>query len=183
MEIIMMKFKTIGAVFASAMLFTSAAFAQMTFYETKIRDWIVFGKPQQEQLNPSCNGEKGYQDGSFFSLIKDLADGELYILFHNVTWNITDNPGNYQMRINFYRGNSVFSLTANYELLNKNTLRIRAIDPSKFLPAFMDFSRMVFIMPGTIQNAEISLAGTTAVVAAMSECIGQYKPTKPGMNL
>lgn len=179
----MMKFKTIGAVFASAMLFTSAAFAQMTFYETKIRDWIVFGKPQQEQLNPSCNGQRNYQDGSFFSLIKDLADGELYILFHNVSWNITDNPGNYQMRINFYKGNSVSGLTATYELLNKNTFRIRSIDPSKFLPLFMDFSRMVFIMPGSIPNAEVRLDGSTGVVAAMSDCVGQYKPTRPGMNL
>lgn len=178
-----MKIRTILLSLTATAFFASAAFAQMLFFQTQVRDWKVFGKPQQEHLNPSCNGEKGYQDGSFFSIIKDLADGELYILFHNVTWNITDNPGNYQMRINFYKGNSVFSLTANYELLNKNTLRIRAIDPSKFLPAFMDFSRMVFIMPGTIQNAEISLAGTTAVVAAMSECVDQYKPTKPGINL
>ena len=155
----------------------------MVFYQAQVRDWQVWGKPKHENLNPSCNGEKQYQDGSFFSLIRDLEDGELYVLFHNVTWNITDDPGNYQMRINFYKGRDVVSLPAVYELLNKNTLRIRAINPDRFLPPFLDYSRMVFIMPGSITNAEIGLTGTRAVVAEMSKCVGHYKPTKPGMPL
>lgn len=183
MEINIMKNKIICALTLTAMLFTSAAFAQNTFFHTTIRDWIVYGKDKNEQLNPSCNGEKKFQDGSFFSLIRDLADGELYILFHNVTWSITDSPGNYQMRINFYRGNTVASETATYELLNKNTLRIRSIDPSRFLPLFMEYQKMLFIMPGTIPNAEILLNGAMNVVASMSDCISRYKPSRPGIKL
>jgi hypothetical protein len=183
MEINTMKSKVIGALAATTMFFASAAFAQMTFYQSTIRDWSIMGKPRENQLNPSCSAEVKYQDGSFFTLLKDLADGELYILFRNVQWNISDDPGNYQMRINFYNGNRVVSLDAVYELLNKNTLRIRGINPERFLPLFVDFSRMLFIMPGNIQNAQVSLTGTSAVVAAMSECMRQYKPARPGINL
>lgn len=183
MENNIMKNKTICALTLTVMLFTSAAFAQNTFYHTNIRDWIVYGISNNEPLNPTCYGEKKFQDGSFFTLIKDLADGELYILFHNVSWNISDSPGNYQMRINFYRGGSVSSLTAIYELLNKNTLRIRSIDHSRFLPLFMEYQKMALIMPGSISNAEVLLKGSTNVVAAISDCISRYKPGRPGINL
>jgi hypothetical protein len=179
----MTKIKTTCALLLSVMLFTNVTFAQTTFFQTSVRDWIVYGNDQNGPLHPTCNGEKKFQDGSFFTLIKDLADGELYILFHNVTWNITDSPGNYQMRINFYRGNSVTSQTATYELLNKNTLRIRSIDPSRFLPSFMEHQKMVFIMPGSISNAEILLNGSLNVVSAMSDCMGRFKPSRPGTNL
>lgn len=178
-----MKIKTICALTLTVMLFTSAALAQNTFFHTNIRDWIVYGINNSEPLNPTCNGEKKFGDGSFFTLIKDLADGELYILFHNVSWNISDSPGNYQMRINFYRGGSVVSMTATYELLNKNTLRIRSIDPTKFLPSFMQYQRMSLIMPGSISNAEVILNGSTNVVAAMSDCISRHNPGRPGINL
>lgn len=178
-----MKIRSTLLALTFSIVFTSAAFAQSLFFQTQLREWNVYGESKNGELNPACKGQKTYQDGSTFTLIRDLADGELYILFQNVTWSITDNPGNYQMRIVFYKNNSAFNLTAKYELLSKNTLRIRAILPEKFLPPFMDYSKMLFIMPGSISNAEITLAGSAGLIAAMSECVRQYKPQQPGINL
>jgi hypothetical protein len=178
-----MKFRTKVLTTVFCVIFASGTFAQSLFFEQQSGSWTVYGKPKTGDLNPSCNGERKYQDGSFFSLIRDLDDGELYILFHNVAWNISDNPGVYQMRMNFYKGSSVVSLSATYELLNKNTLRVRALNVERFLPPFIDYSRMVFIMPGNIPNVEVKLDGTRSVVSDIVKCVSQYKPPRQGMNL
>lgn len=166
-------------------LFSTVALAQSAFFSTQNKGWEVVGYPQRNELHPVCRGERNYNDGSQFALIKDLADEELYIVLMNATWNISDAPGNYTARINFYSGNRVTGSHIQYELLNKNTIRIRNITAEKFLPDFMGFSRMVILMPGTIQNAEINLNGSTDLIAIMSDCIRVFKlgKGKPGTNL
>jgi hypothetical protein len=186
----MFKFKAAFLLAMSTLLFSFAAVAQTRFYNSVVRDWTVRGHHQHGELHPTCIAEKNFQDGSFISMVKDLADGELYVLYQNTAWNIADNPGNYQMRINFYASRSapVVSHLAQYELLNKNTIRIRNIDSKKFLPTFVEYLKMSFIMPGSIPNVEFTLAGSREMISVMSDCMGQFKeslnvPTKPGMNL
>jgi hypothetical protein len=40
-----------------------------------------------------------------------------------------------------------------------------------FLPLFVNNQRMIFVMPGSIQNAEIDLTGSTRSLAEISKCI------------
>lgn len=180
-----MKIKTTLIGIAAVCFMSTVAIAQSVFFQTQNRGWEILGIPQRDQLNPICRGDRNYNDGSQFSLIKDLADEELYILLINNSWNITDKPGQYNARINFHSGNRITGANMTYELLNKNTIRVRNITPDRFLPDFMNYSKMVIIMPGTIQNAEIDLNGSTDLIAIMSECIKTFKSGRgrPGINL
>ena len=161
----------------AAMLFTSSAFAaSQQFFNVDVRPgpYYVFGVTANAEKNdnPACYAEINWRDGSRFQLIRDLADGELYIFLRNNVWNISDAPGNYRMRMNFHnRNGQVSGLNFEYRLINKSTIVIRNIIKEEFLPLFANNSRAVFVMPGSIQNAEIDLTGSTRTLAEISNCV------------
>lgn len=158
---------------------TTSAMAQGFFFEKSIPGWIIVGKPKQNELNAVCILEKGWRDGSMFSIFKDLNDGELYIVVTNNGWEIQDNPGQYNMRINFHYSNgAVNGSGAVYELLNKNTIRIRGIKADMFLRDFVNGKVMKFIMPGSINNIEVPLDNSTAGIDVMIDCIKSFKNIK-----
>lgn len=163
--------------FIAAMLMTTSAFAQaQQFYNVDVRPgpFYVYGVTSNGQANdnPACYAEVGWRDGSKFQLIRDLADGELYIFLRNNTWNILDAPGNYSMRINFHgRNGTITGLDFDYRLINKNTIVIRNIIKERFLPLFSQNSKMVLVMPGSIQNAEVDLTGSTLALGEISKCV------------
>lgn len=161
----------------AAMLFTSSALAAgQEFYNVDVRPGPYFVKGVTADTdggngNPACYAEVTWRDGSRFQLIRDLADGELYIFFRNNTWNISDAPGLYQMRANFHRNGNVSGLNFQYNLVNKNTIVIRNIIKEQFLPLFSGNQRMVFVMPGSIQNAEVDLTGSARALSEVSNCV------------
>jgi len=161
----------------AAMLFTSSALAAgQEFYNVDVRPGPYFVKGVTADTdggngNPACYAEVTWRDGSRFQLIRDLADGELYIFFRNNTWNISDAPGVYQMRANFHRNGNVSGLNFQYNLVNKNTIVIRNIIKEQFLPLFSGNQRMVFVMPGSIQNAEVDLTGSARALSEVSNCV------------
>lgn len=161
----------------AAMLFTSSALAAgQEFYNVDVRPGPYFVKGVTADTddgngNPACYAEVTWRDGSRFQLIRDLADGELYIFFRNNTWNISDAPGVYQMRANFQRNGNVSGLNFQYNLVNKNTIVIRNIIKEQFLPLFSGNQRMVFVMPGSIQNAEVDLTGSARALSEVSNCV------------
>lgn len=175
------------ALFAATTFFMSTvAIAQDYFYSQNTSGWHVSGIPQIGELNAVCRANKNFNDGSQFSVIKDLADGELYMFLQNMAWNISDAPGVYTMRMNFHKGNKITGSNIQFELLNKNTIRIRNLNSDRFINDFMDYSKLVFIMPGTINNAEIPLNGSTNATLALSDCVKNSKNMKPrakGMDL
>jgi hypothetical protein len=168
--------KLVSATLA-AMLFTSSAFAaSQTFFREDVRPgpYYVFGITANpaENSNPACYAQVNWRDGSKFQLIRDLADGELYIWMQNMTWNIADPPGPYSLRANFYNRSGLSGgVNFRYNLVNKNTITIRWIDKDQFLPLFVSNQRMILVMPGSIQNAELVLTGTTRTLAEISRCI------------
>lgn len=174
----------------ASMMFVTSAFAQDFFFTTPNLkgNWQVVGDNGTSTLNPACKLITKWQDGSTLELIKDLADGELYILFINNAWNISDDPNTKATaRFNFHNNNYVTGGAATYELLNKNTIRFRGITADKFIPDFVNSQKMVIIMPGTIPNAVINLVGTSNGIDMLSNCVKAYTPasrnTKSGMNL
>ena len=167
--------KYIVTLFVSLFL-TTSVFADSLFFRDQRNGWDVFGFHQRDKLNPVCRADKNYNDGSQFSVVKDLADSELYIVFHNSSWNITDQPGLYSARLNFHSGRRISGFQMTYELLNKNTIRIRHLVANNFIPDFVNFSKLDVIMPGSIPNATINLTGTSNLISLMSQCIRVYVP-------
>jgi hypothetical protein len=163
--------------FIAAMLMTSSALAaSQTFYNVDVRPgpYYVYGvtADSEKNDNPACYAEVTWRDGSKFQLIRDLADGELYIFFRNATWNISDPAGNYRLRMNFHnRNGQVNGLNFEYRLINKNTIVIRNIIKEQFLPLFASNSKSILVMPGSIQNAEFDLTGSTNALAEISKCV------------
>ena len=181
--------KIVYAILAS-LFFTTTALAQQIFFSAPNLkgNWRVIGDSGDSKLNPVCKLIYIWQDGSSFELIKDLADGELYILLVNNNWNISDPPNSQSVsRFNFHNNGSITGGSVIFELLNKNTIRFRAITAEKFLPDFVSAQKMAIIMPGTIPNAEINLTGTRNGIDVLSNCVRTYvpknNPTKPGINL
>lgn len=158
----------IAAGLSLAMMVTPA----LAFYNNSSGDWSVFGHSGSDTLNPACVMKSTWQDGSKMLVIQDLADGELYIHFENMGWNI-DGPYNtsHAMKINFYSGSSVLSLNGTMELLTKNSIHIRGIKHNVFVEPFAEFDKMVFIMPGTVPNANIGLRGTRDAVNFLNQCM------------
>ena len=85
----------------------TAALAEQVFFSApNLRgNWQVIGTSGDQTLNPACKLIMTWQDGSSFELIKDLADGELYILlvrYHLLVLNI------YFYILNIYLNNNYF---------------------------------------------------------------------------
>lgn len=175
---------TIASVVISMFLTTTEAYSntQAPFFQSNDMGWNVIGLHKRGELNPSCRGDKNYNDGSQFSLVKDLHDEELYNVMHNVSWEISDPPKNYSgLRINFHQGSNIFGLNGNYELLNKNTIRVRNILHKDFISEIVRSSKLMFIMPGSIQNISIDLNGSSNMIQQLYQCIRSYRI--PGINL
>ena len=182
------------------MLLTTTACAMMAtatfagdvknFYEDAVGYWSIWGHPgnKEENLNKACIVSAKWDDGSNFLLIQDLDDGELFIEMTNNEWNIEgpygDEAGQLELTLNMYKGQKVINNTAYFHLLDKNTIQIRGIDYKKFLPDFMGMSKAVFIMPGTIQNAEIYLENSAKAIESMTKCMdaGDHVQTPPPLD-
>lgn len=160
----------------SIILLSTTVYAADLFYNKNINGWFIGGNNKNKELNASCFMEKRWNDGSSFMFIKDLEDGEVYVMMNNNQWIISDNPGNYNMRVNFHYSNGrINGGNAVYELLNKNTIRIRGIKSESFMNDFVSASKMIFIMPGTINNVIISLENSSLGVDNLIDCVKVYK--------
>jgi len=169
--------KTLLTTTAIAILTTTAYAAELKkFFDVSVGPWTIIGHTRDANLNPACLTITTWRDGSKFLLIQDLADGELYIEFLNNQWNVRGpygkDAGPLELTMVMYRGNTVVqSWGANFTLTNKNTILIRGIDFRKFLPGFVEMTKIVLIMPGTIPNAEISLNGSARAINLMTRCL------------
>ena len=164
----------------ACLLLATSAFSSDSrrFFESTVGPWTVIGHlgDSKNNVNPACVTHTRWRDGSEFYLIQDLADGELYIDFTNNQWNVRGpygkDAGNLELTINMYRGNTVVeSWNAYFTLVDKNTIQVRGIDFRKFLPGFVNMTKIVMVMPGTIPNAEISLSNSGRAVNLMTRCM------------
>lgn len=174
-------------VFLGIVLGIPTAFSANYFYEQQVGFWTVYGHPgnQESKLNPACIAQTTWKDGSYFLMISDLTDKELHLEFKNNEWDIQDKFGQeFELTLNVYTSNDsdVQSWKAYFWLVDKNTIKIRGLDPKTFLPAFMNYSRMKFIMPGTITNASVDLKNTTKVVGLLVDCIKVAEKGIPQQN-
>jgi len=164
--------------FASVALFlflTTTCSAEI-FFKRNEKLWTVYGIQNEVNKNPACIAQQSWKDGSSIQLIKDLSDGELYIAMINNEWQITDPPGKYNMQVTVYTREEVTStFTFEYTLIPKNHIVIRNIFEKDFIPNFVSASKLRFIMPGTIPNADINLQGSKAAIESIIDCAKKYK--------
>lgn len=161
---------------ASSLLLTTSASAGV-FYQDNVPNWTIGGHDDSKEIGPACYIRTEWQDGSAFELVKRLSDGEVFIWFQNMQWNISDPVNqNYELRMNIHGSKgSVIGGTMSYILLSKNTIVIPQIDTSSFVEPFMNLSVMQLIMPGNIENAQVSLSGSTQAVIKMADCIKKFE--------
>jgi outer membrane protein assembly factor BamB len=174
-------FKTIGAAAIALSLMATGAMADGRFFERETSGWSVYGRigDNSGQNNRRCLAEYSWQDGSFVQVIKDLADGEIYIYFKNNTWNISDAvKREYRMAIEMTGRSGKVRDSFRYILLSKNSIVIPNLDVS-VLYQFVDKGTMFFRMPGNIPDAKVTLAGTQEAIVAVSECIEAAKDLEP----
>ena len=173
-----MKKSFLTATVASLMM-TSAVLANdgSRFFDNSVGIWSVIGlhASSENGTNPACIAATSWEDGSYFNLIQDLADGELFIEFTNNDWNVTGpyNEGFLDMTMNFYGNNRVDSRKVKFKLTDKNTIMIHGIDHKTFIPLFMNYSKIVMIMPGDISNSEIPLKDSTRAMNLLTQCLKQ----------
>jgi hypothetical protein len=170
-----MKKYLLASVFGIAAV-TSAFANNLSFFQVDVRpgSYYVYGVVYNSETNnnPACYAEVSWKDGSRFQLTRDLADGELFIFIRNNAWNIGDKPGKYNLRANFTKnGTAAGGLNLEYNLVNKNTIVVRNLNKDNFIPLFTNNNHMTFVMPGSIQNAELNLYGTKNVISEISRCI------------
>lgn len=153
--------------------FSLPLFAQQPFFRQQAGNWLIAGFPSTNGKNAFCGAEYEFGDGSRFTVYSDLIDGELYLGLHNTRWNIGDEPNSRnQLRINFIaRNGHIKGGTADFILLNKNTIVIPGVNPKAFLPDFMDREKLELVMPGTITNAEIPLGNSTRAIELLIKCV------------
>lgn len=171
--------KTLLASVAALSLFTTSAFSIDYWFEKSVGHWEIFGHPgdPSTNVNPACILQTKWQDGSYMLLIQDLMDGEMLIEFTNNDWNVAGPYGEdaiADLTMNMYgsRG-SVQSFNVKFILIDKNTIQIRGIDYKSFLPSFMNFNKMVLIMPNDIQNSEVLLENSTNAIGIMTQCLDE----------
>lgn len=158
------------------------------FYNNQSGNWHVGGYSGDPSLDPACYAEYPFQDSSVFQLIKDLASGEVYLYIMNVSWDIADAPGQYDLIMNFRLRNGNYEAASgkySYQLLNKNTILINGLNVDEFIPSFMNATEIQLVMPGTIQNGFIPLDGSSGATTLLAECIKlseQVKLTYPSSN-
>lgn len=146
-------------------------------FEQKITDnWVVLGLsyPKRER-NDVCFAYKEWKDGSQMEITKDLKDGELYIWHQTMSWNrINDEKKTYPIRMNFYdqKGAVIESGTADYKLINKNTIRVPAISEKKFLKALVNSNKILFVPEGNVGNIQVYFDGKSPeIAAALADCV------------
>lgn len=146
------------------------------FYQTSVAGgWLIMGQTAIKPYAPVCSINRSYSDGSLFSILYDLNDGEVYIILTNIGWNITDKEGEYKLRANFHWSDGkIKGGNAPYDLLNKNTIRMRQLN-SVFMKDFMDAKELRLIMPGTVENITITLTGSRDASFKLGDCIDASK--------
>lgn len=164
--------------------FALPLYAQQPFFNSRADNWIVIGLPSRGDKNAVCGAEYAFKDGSTFTLYSDLIDGELYLTVHNTRWSIGDKPGSKaNLRMNFYdRSGNVNGGTAEFILIDKNTVVVPGLNPKVFIRDFVNKNKLELIMPGTIDNAEITLEGSSKAIDLLVQCVnsaGKQEPPKP----
>lgn len=159
-----------------ALVGASAAQIGNVFYERYTANLYIFGDVGDAEVSPACGLRSTYNDGSTFSLYKDLISGEVFIVVVNMGWDVRDVAAGDQYRatFNFYTGAGALydNFTGYLTFSSKNSIIIPGIGGSDaFLGAIYGAASLTIVMPGNVSNAQIHLRGSAEGMNFLSECI------------
>lgn len=146
------------------------------FYNAHISEhWELFGSIKKDTgEKPTCYAIAKWDDGSQFMLTKDLSNGEFFIWFNNLQWNmLADDFGKHLfMRLNMRdgRGRITYGADFGFEIENKNTIYIPNIWIREFLTGFVVSKFMYFVLPGQIDNARVLIEDPPKVLQELAGC-------------
>ena len=162
---------------ALGMLASSAMAAGPEFFSGSSGPWTIKGYKSADGKNPACAMQVDWADGSNWAIYKDLKDDEIYFIVQNVDWffpeSVHKKTGS--ARLNFYFGQEVIGAPIHFEVLGKDTIRMRNVESNKFTPMFMKGTRMALIMPDNYQNIGTPLRGSSEAVMQTLQCIESAK--------
>lgn len=167
--------RAITLLLAGTMLISStmAVFPQdtksVTVFQQKVGSFIVSGHLRNGQYNAACMAVKEYETG-IFALFSDVHDGELYINWSDLNWNILDKPGTHvdSQLIMEGKNKDTKVLKMILEVVGNDKIRIRGIKPEFIFP-FSEFSTMKLAVKGEVK-ATLSLTDSSASINSLAKC-------------
>lgn len=148
-----------------------------TFWSANEGNFEVRGYISGADGNPVCQLNGHYKDGSYFSLVKDIVDGELWMELHNKNWNTQGVE--FKVIWNFHnRNGSVnFSQTANARITGPQTIQLRQLNNNgytkeveTFLNLFKSSYAISFYEEDETNIFNMSLNGSRAAMNSVINC-------------
>ena len=131
------------------------------------------GWHKDQNLNSTCEASRIYQNGSSFTLVKDLLDYELYFYIKNVNWNLPEAEGEGQVIFYFSPRNSI-SFTSRYLVKDQQAIRIPDLHPEKVIRPFSTANKVRFVL-GNNAWVEVNLENSPHALRAQAECIKYFE--------
>lgn len=136
----------------------------------------IYGK-KADRTNDTCMAKSIWQNGASISLLKDLEDDELYMIYQHPNIKFTNTSPANTVFLNFLGKDmpeNGIKIQQIYEVFNDSTIRIRAMNQSVINEFFATAREMQLIFTGTIPIIRIDLEGTSRAVKLIGYCKSIY---------
>lgn len=152
-----------------------------TFFKEKSGQWGIVGLVGDKNVNSSCVLTTKWKNGAFISLVNDLNDGELFLIYHNPSFKFVDS----NLNVGFFnfKGKDIppsgLKIQMTFEVINENTIRIRKLSKELILPLYSEASLMLLELPGSLPSISVGLEGSRQSLFHLNMCINKWRETHP----
>ena len=182
--------KRLAVAITAATMLSTGAIATETFYKDEQGWFEIHGFVSGADGNPTCQIDAKYNDGSYFSLVKDMTDDEVWMELHNTVWKSLVIKRDITISWAFHKkdGEAVYVQESNAgQIINVNTVQIRNLNPDgynesmkTFINLFQSSHAMSFqtdLENDGIQNRIMwfRLPGSRKAINSVINCVNVYK--------
>lgn len=156
---------------AISIFFSNIVHANEFNYRNTVGVYTVFGMPGNTENHPMCYMTTSFDDNSKFTVLFNVKNHELAVMFENTDWNITEEIGTKaNLLLDFVFKNRIESLKFEFEVRGNNLIIIRHIIADKFIPLFIQGLKIGFRMPGNIPDSSFDLKDTYKAFIMLQQC-------------
>ena len=168
------------AIIAFLFLIFGIAVAQAqntTFYDKQADTyWRVIGIARGSE-QATCFIESSMTDGSYVQIHRALTDGEVWVVVHNVLWNI-DPRQTGKLRWNVFIGGKSVHSDFDYSADGANSILILKILEKGFFDALRDSDKFTIEMPDNIKSISFGFKNKGApVFGILADCVSRNEAT------
>lgn len=151
------------------------------FFKEISGQWNIVGILADKDINPSCVLSSKWPNGAFISLVNDLNDGKLFLIYHNPQFKFIDSVANVGFLSFFGKETPKEGLKLQFlfEVVNDSTIRTRQLTKELILPLYSESTKMEIILPGTLPKVVVGLTGTRQSLFQLNMCINKWRETHP----